>query len=38
MDAKQVSDDWRIPDDLWAEIEWLLPEYVNTHLQPTRPA
>src|SRR5215471_13537927 len=22
---------WRIPDDLWAEIEWLLPKHVNTH-------
>lgn len=31
MNATQVSDDWRIPDDLWAEIEWLLPEHVNTH-------
>ena len=31
MSATQVSDDWRMPDDLWAEIEWLLPEHVNTH-------
>jgi hypothetical protein len=36
MDANQATDDWRIPDDFWAEIEW--HEYVNTHLQPTRPA
>jgi len=31
MCATRLSDDWRIPDDLWAEIEWLLPEHVNTH-------
>src|SRR4051812_9370841 len=26
-----VSDDWRIPDDLWIEIAIHLPEHVNTH-------
>jgi transposase len=26
-----VAEDWRIPDDLWEEIAWLLPERVNTH-------
>ena len=31
MAERPISDDWRIPDDLWAEIAWLLPEYKNTH-------
>lgn len=22
---------WRIPDDLWAAIEWLIPEHPNRH-------
>ena len=26
-----VSDNWRIPDDLWIEISLYLPEHVNTH-------
>lgn len=33
MDAQDLerAQAWRIPDDLWAEIEWLLPQPVNTH-------
>src|ERR1700736_4935667 len=31
MDDLERAKAWRIPDDLWAEIEWLLPEHVNTH-------
>jgi putative transposase len=31
MDALERAKAWRIPDDLWKEIEWLLPEHVNTH-------
>ena len=31
MSGTRLSDDWRIPDALWAEIEWLLPEHRNTH-------
>jgi len=31
MAEPSVPDDWRIPDDLWEEIAWLLPEHVNTH-------
>jgi transposase len=27
----QVPEDWRIPDDLWAEIQWLVPKHLNTH-------
>ena len=31
MDGTSSAPDWRIPDDLWKEIEWLLPEHKNTH-------
>ena len=31
MDGTSIAPDWRIPDDLWAEIEWLLPEHKNPH-------
>ncbi len=31
MEGLSPALDWRIPDDLWAEIEWLLPEHKNTH-------
>jgi transposase len=31
MDDLERARAWRIPDDLWAEIEWLLPKHVNTH-------
>lgn len=31
MNDAVVPEDWRIPDDLWAEIEWLIPPRVNTH-------
>ena len=31
MNDRPVPDDWRIPDELWAEIEMHLPEHVNTH-------
>jgi len=31
MDDLERAKAWRIPDDLWAEIEWLLPSHVNTH-------
>src|SRR4051794_90460 len=31
MDRDSVADDWRIPDDLWPEIEMHLPRHVNTH-------
>lgn len=41
MDDLQRAAAWRIPDDLWAEIAWLLPEHVNTHRfgggRPRRP-
>src|SRR5262245_5881614 len=31
MNTKPVPDDWRIPDDLWAEIQMHIPPHVNTH-------
>jgi transposase len=31
MDDLERAKAWRIPDELWAEIAWLLPEPVNTH-------
>ncbi len=31
MALSQALDEWRIPDDLWAAIEPLLPEHPNTH-------
>jgi transposase len=31
MSDPVVPEDWRIPDDLWAEIDWLIPKRVNTH-------
>jgi putative transposase len=31
MPTKPVPDDWRIPDDLWAEIAMHLPAHKNTH-------
>jgi transposase len=31
MTEKPVSKSWRIPDDLWEQIAWLLPEHKNTH-------
>jgi putative transposase len=31
MDARPVSEMWRIPDELWVGIAELLPERVNTH-------
>jgi putative transposase len=31
MNKDSVPDDWRIPDDLWAEIEMHIPEHPNTH-------
>jgi transposase len=31
MTTNTVPDDWRISDDLWAEIAMHLPEHVNTH-------
>lgn len=31
MEGTSLSTDWRIPDDLWQEIEWLLPKHPNTH-------
>jgi putative transposase len=31
LSEAHVADEWRIPDDLWAEIDWLLPEHMNTH-------
>ena len=31
MDGLSSTHDWRIPDDLWTEIEWLLPVHKNTH-------
>lgn len=27
MEAKRISDDWRMPDELWSRIERLLPKY-----------
>jgi transposase len=31
MEGSSPAPDWRIPDHLWSEIEWLLPEHKNTH-------
>jgi transposase len=31
MDPTAVADDWRIPDELWPQIEMHLPAHVNTH-------
>ena len=31
MTTAVVADDWRIPDDLWREIEIHLPYHENTH-------
>ena len=31
MDDLQRAAAWRIPDDLWEEINWLIPKHVNTH-------
>src|SRR5437588_9433848 len=31
MDGLQRAAAWRIPDDLWEEINWLIPKHVNTH-------
>jgi transposase len=31
MDDRPIPDDWRIPDDLWAEIEMCIPAHVNPH-------
>ena len=31
MNDRPVPDDWRIPDDLWDEIEMCIPTHVNTH-------
>jgi putative transposase len=31
MDPLERAKAWRIPDDLWQQIAWLLPEHVNTH-------
>ena len=31
MDGTSSALEWRIPDDLWKEIEWLLPEHKNCH-------
>lgn len=31
MDELQRAAAWRIPDDLWEEIHWLIPKRVNTH-------
>jgi len=31
MNQDLVADEWRIPDDLWAEIAMHLPPHVNTH-------
>lgn len=31
MDDRPVPDDWRIPDELWAEIGQCIPTHVNTH-------
>ncbi len=31
MAVSTADDNWRIPDELWEVISWLLPEHVNTH-------
>lgn len=31
MDGSHVPSDWRIPDELWEQIEFLLPVHRNTH-------
>jgi transposase len=31
MEVSQSSVDWRIPDELWGEIECILPKHKNTH-------
>ena len=31
MDPTVVSDDWRIPDDLWEVLEIAIPAHVNPH-------
>ena len=31
MEGCSPAPDWRIPDDLWEAIEWILPEHKNTH-------
>jgi len=31
MAVSAADDNWRLPDDLWEEIAWLIPEHVNTH-------
>jgi len=31
MDDLERAKAWRIPDELWVEIECLLPEHLNTH-------
>lgn len=31
MEGLSAASDWRIPDDFWTEIEWLLPKHKNTH-------
>ena len=31
MDADTALDDWRIPDELWEQLEPLIPEHKNTH-------
>src|SRR5215472_8876611 len=31
MSDTTVPEEWRIPDDLWQEMEWRIPKRVNTH-------
>ena len=31
MEGSSSASEWRIPDELWKEIEWLLPVHKNTH-------
>ena len=31
MDDSQQAKAWRIPDDLWEEIDWLVPKHDNPH-------
>jgi transposase len=31
MEVATISEEWRIPDDLWEVIQELLPEHKNTH-------
>jgi putative transposase len=31
VDGSSSAADWRIPDELWEAISWILPEHKNTH-------